>query len=149
MTSYTALLVDYARHSGLPESELLANQELVVAGLSVGLMPDGGREAGHEDDQEADGLVMFASLGQPDPQVDRLKLMQLMLEANGMWAGTGGCTLGLQAGTGAVLLCVRLPLAGASGDSLSQAVQSFSSVALLWQQVLQGKVEPELKPHVK
>ncbi|WP_028605266.1 type III secretion system chaperone [Ottowia thiooxydans] len=136
MTRYTTLLQDYARHVGLPVQEFLSTQELVIAGIAIGLAPEG--------DEDVGNVTVFSSLGRPAPDVEREKLMQLMLEANGLWVGTGGCTLGLQAGTGAVLLCVRLSLAVSDAASLSSAVQAFVDVALLWQEVVQGKVKPQL-----
>ncbi|WP_423455466.1 type III secretion system chaperone [Ottowia sp. VDI28] len=136
MTRYTALLEDYARHADLPVQEFLANQEVVISGIAIGLAPEG--------DQDTDDVIFFSTLGRPSVQVDQVALMKLMLEANGLWVGTGGCTLGLQAGTGAVLLCARLSLAVSDARSLSAALQAFKNVALLWREVVQGKVRPQL-----
>lgn len=139
MTRYTTLLEEYARLVGLPVQEFLSTQELVIQELAIGLASEG--------DESTGNLNIFASLGRPAPGVVRDKLMQLMLEANALWVGTGGCTLGLQAGTGAVLLCARLPLAVTDAPALSAAVQAFADVALLWSEVVQGKVTPELPVH--
>lgn len=136
VSHYTELLEDYARHAGLPAKELLSSEELVIAGITIGISSQSDRDTGD--------VILFSSLGRPSGHVKPEKLMQLMLEANGMWVGTGGCTLGLQAGTGVVLLCARLPLAAINGASLSQSLQAFTNVALLWREVLQGKVLPEL-----
>lgn len=136
MTLYTTLLKEYAVHAGLPVEEFLASQELVIAEMAIGLAPEG--------DPNRGDLILFSTLGRPAEDVDRAKLMQLMLEANGLWVGTGGCTLGLQAGTGAVLLCVRLSLTATDAASLSASLQAFVDVALVWREVVQGKVKPEL-----
>ncbi|MET4580088.1 type III secretion system chaperone [Ottowia thiooxydans] len=136
MSRYATLLEEYARLVGLPVQEFLSTQELVIQDLAIGIAPEG--------DESAGNLNIFASLGRPAPGVESAKLMQLMLEANALWVGTGGCTLGLQAGTGAVLLCVRLPLAVTDAHALSAAVQAFADVALLWSEVVQGRVTPEL-----
>ena len=136
MTVYVSLLKDYAVQAGLPVEEFLANQELVIADLVIGLAPEG--------DPDRGDLVLFSTLGRPSSDVDLAKLMQLMLEANGLWVGTGGCTLGLQAGTGAVLQCARLSLNATDAASLSASLQAFVDVALVWREVVQGKVKPEL-----
>lgn len=135
MTRYAKLIEEYALHAGLPARELMSSQELVIAGVGIGLAPEG--------DQDTGDMILFSALGRPSVGVEREKLMQLMLEANGLWVGTGGCTLGLQAGTGAVLLCARLSLAAIDVVSLSAALQAFTDVALLWREVVQGKVTPQ------
>ncbi|MET4580432.1 type III secretion system chaperone [Ottowia thiooxydans] len=137
MTRYSALLQDYARHTGLPVEEFLTNQEIVFADLEIALAPEG--------DEDTGDIAFFASLGHPSAGVDKTQLMQLMLEANGLWVGTGGCTLGLQAGTGVVLLCARLPLELTDAASLSAALQAFSTVAMMWREVVRGKVMPQLQ----
>lgn len=137
MTRYSALLEDYARHTELPVDEFLAKQELMYSDIAVGLAPEG--------DEDTGDIAFFTSLGQPGAEVDRTQLMQLMLEANGLWAGTGGCTLGLQTGTGAVLLCARLPLELTDAPSLSTALQALTTVAMMWREVVRGKVVPKLQ----
>lgn len=137
MTRYSALLQDYARQAGLPVDEFQANQELVYSDIVIGLALEG--------DEETGDVTFFTSLGQPSSEVDQTQLMQLMLEANGLWVGTGGCTLGLQAGTGAVLLCARLPLELTYASSLSTALQAFATVATMWREVVRGKVIPQLQ----
>ncbi len=136
MTRYTQLIQAYADHSGLPAQELLSSQELVIGGVNIGLAPEGSEDTGD--------MAVFASLGRPSAEVDHEQLMRLMLEANALWVGTGGCTLGLQAGTGAVLLCARLSLVATDALALSAALQAFTEVALLWREVVQGKVAPQL-----
>lgn len=131
MTRYQSLLENYARLTGLePVADLLSAQELQVAGLSIGLTVEGGEDSG--------SIVFFTSLGVPAPQVSRENLLQLMLEANALWVGTGGCTLGLQADTGAVLLCARAPLALCDAPALVAAVDAFVDVGLLWREIVLG-----------
>ena len=137
MTRYSALLQDYARHTGLPVEEFLVKQELMTSDIAIGLAPEG--------DEDTGDVAFFTTLGQPGAEVDRTQLMQLMLEANGLWVGTGGCTLGLQAGTGVVLLCARLPLELTYASSLSTALQAFATVATMWREVARGKVIPQLQ----
>lgn len=137
MSRYETLLEDYARLAGLsPVEDFLANQELVIADIVVGLSVEGDADAGD--------IAFFATLGRPAPQVPRDRLLQLMLEANALWVGTGGCTLGLQAGTGGVVLCARAPLALCDAPALAAALDAFADVGLLWRDVVQGRVTPEL-----
>ena len=132
MTRYTQLLEDYAQLVGLePASDLLLNQELRVSDLSVGLTAEG--------DEDNGNIVLFTSLGQIAPDLPQDRLMRLMLEANALWAGTGGCTLGVQSGTGAVLLCIRMPLALCNAQALVPIVDAFVDVALLWREIVQGR----------
>ncbi|OZI68633.1 type III secretion system chaperone [Bordetella genomosp. 1] len=136
MTRYQQLLEDYARLAGLEPAELAVNQELRIADLAVGLSAEGSQDEGN--------VVIFTSLGPPAPQLPQERLMRLMLEANALWVGTGGCTLGLQAGTGAALLSARLPLVQCGAQALSGALDGFVDVALLWREVLQGRHSVDL-----
>lgn len=132
MTRYQHLLENYARLMEIePASELTAVQEVQVADLSIGFNVEGDAENG--------SIMLFTSLGLPAPEVPRERLMQLMLEANAFWVGTGGCTLGLQAHTGAVLVCARAPLALCDAPALAVVVEAFAEVALLWREIVQGR----------
>ena len=132
MTRFQHLLENYARLMGIePEGDLLETRELQLDDLGIGFSVEG--------DEEHGSAVLFTSLGLPAPQVPRERLMQLMLEANAFWAGTGGCTLGLQPHTGAVLVCARVPLALCDAPSLVVGVEAFAEVALLWREIVQGR----------
>lgn len=137
MTRYQDLLENYARLVGIePVADLLETQEVEVAGITVGFTVEG--------DEDDGSIVLFTSLGLPTPQMPRERLMQLMLEANAFWAGTGGCTLGLQTHTGAVLVCVRAPLALCDAPAFAAVVEAFAEVALLWREIVQGRQEVDL-----
>ncbi|MET1115835.1 MAG: type III secretion system chaperone [Comamonas sp.] len=132
MTRYRQLLENYAVLVGIePASDFLDTQEVQVAELSVGFTVEG--------DEDNGSIVLFTSLGLPTPQMPRERLLQLMLEANAFWAGTGGCTLGLQAHTGAVLVCARAPLALCDAAAFAAVVDAFAEVALLWREIVQGR----------
>ena len=132
MTRFQHVLENYARLMGIePEGDLLETRELQLDDLGIGFSVEG--------DEEQGSAVLFTSLGLPAPQVPRERLMQLMLEANAFWAGTGGCTLGLQPHTGAVLVCARVPLALCDAPSLVVVVEAFAEVALLWREIVQGR----------
>lgn len=138
MTRYQHLLENYARLMGIePVAELLASQEVQVADLSIGFNVEG--------DEESGSILLFTSLGVPAPQVPRERLMQLMLEANAFWVGTGGCTLGLQAHTGAVLVCARAPLVLCDAPALVAVTEAFADVALMWRAIVQGHHDADLR----
>ena len=140
MNRYEQLLSGYARLVGLEsEVEFLNHQELEVSGVSVGLTLEGNADTG--------SIVLFTSLGLPAAELPQDRLMRLMLEANAFWVGTGGCTLGLQTGTGAVLMSMRAPLALSSAPALRDAIEAFADVSLLWREIIEGRRVVEL-PHV-
>jgi hypothetical protein len=137
MSRYQQLLENYARGVGLePIDAFLTSQEIVIGGVTVGLTLEG--------DPNRGDVVFFSNLGQPAAKTDRNKLNILMLQANALWAGTGGCTLGLQADTGAVLLSGRAPLALCDATALASALDAFADVAALWRNVVSGQTRPEI-----
>ena len=101
--SYEEILSALAGQVGLDPQELLSTQELVVDGQPIGLQLEG--------DERSGDLIFFAGLGTPAPE-QLQRVVRTLLEANHFWVGTGGCTLGLQPGTGAVTLCGRIRLRG-------------------------------------
>jgi hypothetical protein len=137
MSRYQQLLENYARGVGLePVDAFLASQEIVIGGVTVGLTLDG--------DENNGDVVFFSNLGQPAPDAAGTNLNVMMLQANALWAGTGGCTLGLQPDTGAVLLSGRAPLALCDAAALASALDAFADLAVLWRNVVSGKTRPEL-----
>jgi len=137
MSRYQQLLANYARGVGLePLDAFMTSQEIVIGGVTVGLMLDG--------DENGGDVVFFSNLGRPAPDAGGEKLHVLMLQANALWAGTGGCTLGLQPDTGAVLLSGRAPLALCDAAALASALDAFADVAVLWRNVVTGKTRAEL-----
>lgn len=137
MTRYQSLLENYARLMGItPAAELLANQEVQIGDLTVGFTVEG--------DENSGSMLFFTSVGKPASHLPRERLLQLMLEANALWVGTGGCTLGLQAHTGAVLVCARAPLALCDAPALAVMIDAFADVALLWREIVQGRHAVEM-----
>lgn len=131
MTRYQQLLKDYAALAGLDSAtDFLLSQELRIAGLWIGVNAEG--------DEEGGSVVIFTSLGQLEGTAQSERVMRLMLEANALWAGTGGCTLGVQSGTGAVILCIRAPLAVCNAGTLARMIDAFADIALLWREIVVG-----------
>ena len=134
--SYADILSALAEQVGLDAQELLTTQELVVDGQPIGLQLDG-------DDRTGD-LVFFASLGTPDAE-QLQRVIRTLLEANHFWVGTGGCTLGLQPGTGAVTLCGRIRLDELGGKTLAALLDGFADTAGFWRNLIESPPET-LKP---
>jgi len=132
--SYQQILEDLARLVGLDEKELLATEEMVIDGLSVGLMLDG--------DEREGNLLFFSGLGIPAPQ--RLeRIMRLMLQANHFWVGTGGCSLGLHPATDEVTLCGRIRLDELDARTLAALLDAYADTAKFWQAIVQNNDGPD------
>ena len=98
-------------------------------GLSIGLAYEGMNDL-------AD-VLYFADLGAPEP--DRVfAVYQTLLEANNMWAGTGGATLGLQQDTGWVVLAGRIDFESLSPESLVNLLGMFAQTASAWKSFVDG-----------
>lgn len=137
MPSYPELLKSYAHLIHLPSAdEFLLNQEVEVRGVKIGLNLEG--------DMRTGDIVFFTDLGLPAPAVRRDKLMLLMLQANAMWAGTGGGTLGIQAGSSTILLCGRAPLQLCDAQALAAGLDAFSQISLLWAEIIKGNQPVQL-----
>lgn len=137
MSNYTDLLERYAQLAGLtPTEDFLATEEVVIGGIPIGLLNEGGDQG---------EVVFFARLGKPTGDTGREAIYRLMLQANALWRGTGGNTLGLHEPTGEVLLCGRVPLALCTAQALAGLLEAFAGTAQLWTEVIQGKV-PALLP---
>lgn len=133
--SYEELLNQLAENVGLDAQNLLTAEELIVDELNIGLQLDG--------DMHDGDIVFFAMLGVPAEDIFA-PLARLLLEANNFWVGTGGCTLGLQQGTGAVTICARLPIHTLTGDALAVVLDAFVDTALFWKAYVEGS--PESSP---
>lgn len=134
---YFNLLHELAIFLGLSPEELRGTEELVIDDLPVGLTFSG-------DDEIAD-LVFFADLGKPAPDRDA-SVHRVLLEANGLWAGTGGATLGLHSGSGNLLICARVPLEGTTAPGLAEVLDVFVDTAHFWQLYISGASLTESSP---
>ena len=127
--SYADLLTAFAQHVGLDPAELALTQEVVVDGVTIGLLC--------QDDEIQGDLVFFTVLGTPDP-AHFPRIAQVLLEANSFWTGTGGATLGLQRETGAVTFCGKVALADLDGASLAAILDAFVDTASYWRAFVLG-----------
>ena len=134
MSRYEHLLRNYAAILGVePVHLLLATQEIVIQGITVSLMLDG--------DENIGDVVFCTNLGVPARSES---LHVVMLQANALWAGTGGCTLGLQHGTGSVLLAGRTPLPLCHAKGFADMIGAFVDIALRWKPLIGGTTAVEL-----
>ena len=132
--TYNELISSFALHVGLDADTLAATQEIVIEGLSVGLLYDG--------DETMGDIVYFTQLGTPQAH-QVASVYKTMLEANNLWVGTGGCTLGIQAETGAVVLCGRLGVEGVTAEGLGLLMDAFTDTALFWQKLVTDTLPSE------
>ncbi|WP_142849300.1 CesT family type III secretion system chaperone [Telmatospirillum sp. J64-1] len=83
---------------------------------------------------EADGteeVLVYSDLG-AIPQEKAGEIHRNLLEANLLWAGTGGGTLGLHPDTGSAVLAYRLPVEGVTGEALAAVISQFARVSQFW-----------------
>lgn len=130
--SYEGILNALAEQVGLDAQELLTMQELVVDGQPIGLQLEG--------DERSGDLIFFAGLGTPAPE-QLQRVMRTLLEGNHFWVGTGGCTLGLQPGTGAVTLCGRIRLDELGGKTLAALLDGFADTVGFWRNLIESPPE--------
>jgi hypothetical protein len=124
---YKQLLEAFADHLGLSPEEFLETTEIVIDSITVSLL----HEPRDGAPDELGDVVYFSTLN-VCPPADRGELHQAALEANMLWVGTNGFTLGLQGGTGAFTLCGRTPLAGLDENGLASRLNSFVDTAESW-----------------
>ena len=83
-----------------------------------------------EVDEDRERLLLSAYLG--EPQADRLKTYELLLDANFCWQGTGGATLSLQRATGGVVLFDAIATPRLDLQALESRLQTFVNTAEVW-----------------
>ncbi len=140
LPAYHALLRDFATHVGLDPGILAETQEVVMAGIAIGLAFEG--------DEHHGDLVYFADLGAPSPG-RALGVYKALLEANHFWVGTSGATLSLQPETGRVVCCGSMSVALAGGADLAQRLDAFIDTLLFWQQYIDDALPQALPLHVE
>ncbi len=136
---YQQRLMELAEHIGLDSPGLLAQQEIRIGELHIHMQQSGG--------QAAPEMVLSSRLGAPPAQ--RLaEVLRTLLQANHLWVGTGGGTLGLSPGGDAITWCVRLPLRELDGAALAALIAGFAELGQAWMQYLaeDQKVEPAPAP---
>lgn len=124
-----------AEYLGLAPVELAQSQELMVDDLAIGFLHEDG-----EGDDPGD-FVFFCRLGAPQP-VHAPAVHKVLLQANSLWLGTAGFTLGLHEGSGDILLCGRWPLLPeATPEAFVRLLDSFVATALIWRGYIDGSLD--------
>lgn len=139
-TPFLALLTGFADEIGLlPSDQLLQAKEITIEGVTVSFLYEG-------DDQTGD-VVLFSALGEITA-ARKPEVLQCAMEANYLWAATGGATLGMSGNT--LAMSLRLPLALLNPGALASVVESFTQNASFWQRYTTGQLErvnPADKPN--
>lgn len=134
VTRYEQILLDFAKYIKLPSPEtLLDTEELLIGPRTIGFS----FEPHLIDDPASGDMLIFSVLGAP-PAGKEGAIHQLMLEANNLWCGTGGATLGLRHETGAAILALRLPLERLHASLLADTLKTFIDTAGFWAAVING-----------
>lgn len=128
---YFALLQELADHLQISAGELLQSEEVVIDDLAVGLTYAG--------DDEVGDIVFFCDLGSI-PKERVMSVQQVLLEANALWRGTSGATLGIHPGSGSVIMCGRVPLEGATAQGFTGVLDVFVDAAQFWRAHIEGTV---------
>lgn len=135
--AYEDLLSAFAARVGLDPRAFLKTQELVIEGLHIGLTYAGQGGAGD--------LLYFANLGAPAAGREAV-VYKALLQANHMWAGTGGATLGVQMDTGNVVLAGQLDFRELGPEGLAGLLDAFAETAIFWRRFVAGEAELDPPP---
>lgn len=131
---FTNLLTRFAQHLNLPPESLLQTGEIVIDKTTVTLF--------YEGDEERGDIVFYSILGMPSSHAVPF-IYRTLLEANMLWAGTGGGTLGLLPQTGAITLCGRINIEEITSDSLTVLLENFVDTAEFWSHYIEN-ANPEV-----
>ena len=85
--------------------------------------------------EEQDALLLSSLVGVLKSQETK-QFYDELLEANLLWGGTSGATIGVDPASLAVFLCYQEHLKGISLEEFQQSVKRFSDTALFWNQRL-------------
>ncbi len=84
---------------------------------------------------DLDSVVMMGPIGEPPPEGQE-QLLKALLDANHLFAGTGGGTLSRDPETGVYYLCRLLPLAITDTEAFSSALEKFVNVVEMWRKLI-------------
>ena len=83
---------------------------------------------------EKQNAILLSSLVGVLKQEERKLFYDELLEANVLWGGTGGATIGVDPASLAVFLCYQEQFNGVSLAQFQQLIKQFSDKALFWNQ---------------
>lgn len=87
---------------------------------------------------ERQDMLLFSSLIGVLKSEERKPFYSELLEANLLWGGTSGATIGVDPASLAVFLCYQERLKDISLEQFQKAMKQFSETALFWNQRLAG-----------
>ena len=87
---------------------------------------------------EETGALIFSSIVGTLMPYQTEKFYPELLEANLLWAGTGGATLGVDPATLSVFMCYQEKMEGMEFLRFQELLKGFSDTALFWNQRLAG-----------
>lgn len=134
------------------------NNLLQELGKSVGLPDlkpnDGGLCSLRFDDRvtidleanEETGALIFSAIIATLPPYQTEKIYPELLEANLLWVGTGGATLGVDPATLSVFMCYQEKLEGMEYLRFQDLLKGFSDVALFWNKRIVDGTNLDEKP---
>lgn len=134
---YKDLLTAFAEEIGLEPEALLVSEEVVIDGLPVGLQLDG-------DNDEAE-VLLCSLLAAPNPERWN-ETARLLLQANHLWSGTCGATLGMLPDDDMISLSMRRPLRDLTADSLAVLVAKTADIGMAWQEFIAERESTEAVP---
>ena len=123
MNHFHELLNEYAEDGGLDAARLVATSDVVIDGVTISLMPDG--------DPDVGDVIFYAELA-PRPESVHPVTLRAVLEANMLWAGTGGCTLGLHPEAECITVCLRIALRDLDASTLAAMLEHFAEIVKTW-----------------
>ncbi|CAM3931709.1 Tir chaperone family protein [Bordetella tumbae] len=133
---YVALLTAFAGEIGLPSIEqFLKTKELINDGITISLF--------YEGDDQAGDVVLFSALGEILAE-RTAEILQVAMEANYLWAATGGATLGVSGNT--LAMSLRIPLVLLDAHSLANVAGAFTQTATFWRRYTNGALERVAHP---
>ena len=127
---YDQLLRAFAAHLGIDEDTFADTQEVVIDGLAVGLDLEG--------TEDFADVVYFCTLGAP-ARARVAEVYKTALQANYLWAGTGGATISLQPETDRFLIAGRVDLDGLEAAGLAALLDAFVDTAGFWKKYIAGE----------
>ena len=125
--AYTQLLTELAQRIGLDAPSLLVQQEVCIDGLGIFIQQSG--------EEDAPDVLLCSVLGRPSAQ-RFAEVLRTLMQANHLWVGTGGGTLGLSPAGGAITWCLRLPLRDLDGATLAALMAGFAELGQAWAQYI-------------
>jgi hypothetical protein len=90
-----------------------------------------------ECNEEAEALIFSSIVGTVPPKQEEQVYIEL-LEANLLWSGTGGATLGVDPETASIFMCYQEKMEGMKFLRFQELLKGFSDRALFWNKSLRA-----------